>query len=288
MEKKSINSLLDTDKKVISIYNNILGKTEKGNVVIKKLFQKSGLVFARKINGIFSLRLNHTKYHFGNPFSSFINSQDLIKTNSTRESVEKYINWILNSKNNFYVGDISPEDNTVFVFGSNPEGIHGAGAAKVAKEQFGAIYGQGEGLQGNAYALPTKDLRVKENNRFRSISPLQIIENIKKLYKTAKDNPDKEFKIAFRNTVNKSLNGYTGLEMIEMFNRAGETPDNIVFSEEWKKTGLLRNSRAEWIRDILKSGDLKGKPIIYYKELGEPSHANALDYLINFYNWEKN
>ena len=43
--------------------------------------------------------------------------------------------------------------------------------------------------------------------------------------------------------------------------------------------------RAEWIREQLKSGKLKGKPILYYKELGEPSHATALDYLINTYNW---
>ena len=58
----------------------------------------------------------------------------------------------------FYIGNITPEANTIFVFGSNIEGIHGAGAAKVSREQFGAIYGNGEGLQGNAYALPTKDL----------------------------------------------------------------------------------------------------------------------------------
>lgn len=36
-----------------------------------------------------------------------------------------------------YTGDIKPEPNTIFVFGSNPEGRHGAGAAKVAREQFG-------------------------------------------------------------------------------------------------------------------------------------------------------
>ena len=51
-----------------------------------------------------------------------------------------------------YTGNIIPEENTVFVFGSNPEGRHGAGAAKIAKEKFGAIYGQGEGLQGSSYA----------------------------------------------------------------------------------------------------------------------------------------
>lgn len=62
---------------------------------------------------------------------------------------------------NHYTGMITPDANTIFVFGSNPEGRHGAGAAKVAVDRFGAKYGQGEGLQGNSYALPTKDLRSK-------------------------------------------------------------------------------------------------------------------------------
>lgn len=137
----------------------------------------------------------------------------------------------------FYEGNIEPSDDTIFVFGSNPEGRHGAGAAKIAREQFGAIYGQGEGLQGNSYALPTKDLRVKKNNGLRSISETQIIENIKKLYEVAKQNPDKQFKVAYRNTDKTSLNGYTGLEMIDMFTKAGPIPSNIVFSKEWIDTG---------------------------------------------------
>ena len=49
-----------------------------------------------------------------------------------------------------------------------------------------------------------------------------------------------------------------------------------------------KDERANWIREQLKSGELKGKSILYYKELGEPSHATALDYLINKYNWETN
>nr|DAT39777.1 MAG TPA: hypothetical protein [Caudoviricetes sp.] len=72
------------------------------------------------------------------------------------------------------------------MFGSNPEGRHGAGAAKIAVTQFGAKYGIGEGLVGDSYALPTKDLRVKENKGLRSISKEEIINNISNLYKTAK------------------------------------------------------------------------------------------------------
>jgi len=150
----------------------------------------------------------------------------------------------------YYKGNITLTANTIFVFGSNPEGRHGAGAAKVAKDNFGAIYGQGEGLQGNSYALPTKDLRVKENNGFKSISSDEIINSIKKLYSVALQNPIKEFKIGYRNTTEKSLNGYTGLEMIEMFNKAGTPPNNILFSEEWVKTGKLTSFTVPKMENI--------------------------------------
>lgn len=43
----------------------------------------------------------------------------------------------------------------IFVFGSNPEGAHTGGASLTALKQFGAIMGQGEGLQGQSYAIPT-------------------------------------------------------------------------------------------------------------------------------------
>lgn len=47
-------------------------------------------------------------------------------------------------------------DFTVFVFGSNLQGIHGAGAALEAKVLYGAEQGTGVGRTGNAYAIPTK------------------------------------------------------------------------------------------------------------------------------------
>ena len=43
----------------------------------------------------------------------------------------------------------------VFVFGSNAQGMHDGGAARTACRLFGAIYGQGEGMQGQSYAIPT-------------------------------------------------------------------------------------------------------------------------------------
>ena len=43
----------------------------------------------------------------------------------------------------------------IFVFGSNLQGSHGGGAAAIAAKKFGAIWGQGVGLQGQSYGIPT-------------------------------------------------------------------------------------------------------------------------------------
>jgi len=47
--------------------------------------------------------------------------------------------------------------NEIFVFGSNVQGMHLGGAARVAYNKFGAEWGNGEGLQGSSYALPTME-----------------------------------------------------------------------------------------------------------------------------------
>ena len=49
------------------------------------------------------------------------------------------------------------EENEIFVFGSNANGYHGGGAAAVAMHNFSAVWGQGEGLQGKSYAIPTME-----------------------------------------------------------------------------------------------------------------------------------
>lgn len=61
------------------------------------------------------------------------------------------------------------EPGEVFVFGSHITGHHAGGAARQAVERFGAIVGQGEGLQGQSYAIPTmngQDLFRKAIGRF--------------------------------------------------------------------------------------------------------------------------
>lgn len=71
------------------------------------------------------------------------------------KTIEKFENSMNTEKR------ISPDfinylkENEIFVFGSNLEGMHGGGAARVAYNKFGAIWGQGVGLQGQSYGIPT-------------------------------------------------------------------------------------------------------------------------------------
>lgn len=50
---------------------------------------------------------------------------------------------------------LAPDE--VFVFGSNARGMHHGGAARMAYNEFGAEWGNGEGLQGRSYAIPTME-----------------------------------------------------------------------------------------------------------------------------------
>ena len=66
-----------------------------------------------------------------------------------------------NPKTSGTLGRFTPEmirelaPNEIFVFGSNLGGFHGGGAARAAMNLFGAVWGQGVGLQGQSYAIPT-------------------------------------------------------------------------------------------------------------------------------------
>jgi hypothetical protein len=127
-----------------------------------------------------------------------------------------------------YAGIITKlEPHQIFVFGSNTQGRHGAGTALDAVTRFGAINGQARGLQGQSYAIVTKDLTHLKQP---SIEKDEIIRQIYMLYSYARMTPSKEFVIAYSGT-GKNLNGYTPKQMADMF-AAHPIPVNIVFEEK--------------------------------------------------------
>lgn len=81
------------------------------------------------------------------------------------------------------------EQNQIFVFGSNLSGRHGKGAAKTALG-WGAKWGQGAGLQGRTYGIPTKDVNIR-----RTLTVLEIKPFVDDFIKFAKERQDLIFLI---------------------------------------------------------------------------------------------
>ena len=116
------------------------------------------------------------------------------------------------------INSTRPEPDEIFVFGSNLEGRHGAGAAKFAKDNFGAEYGNPSGLQGQSYAIPTKDLKTNKG------LPLSEIQNsIEEFLKFAEANPDKKF---FFSAIGTGLAGHSPAEIASLISRK---PSNVRF-----------------------------------------------------------
>lgn len=110
----------------------------------------------------------------------------------------------------------------IFVFGSNLAGRHGKGAAFYARKHHRAIYGQGVGLQGNSYAIPTKDECLMT-------LPLAIIKKyIDDFIMFAKQNPDMQFDVT---AVGCGLAGYKPHQIAPLFK---EAPLNCLLPEVFK------------------------------------------------------
>jgi hypothetical protein len=126
-----------------------------------------------------------------------------------------------------YIEQLKPHE--IFVFGSNTQGRHGKGSALLAI-RFGAIYGRSRGLQGQTWAIVTKDLT---KSRHPSVPQASIEHQIKLLYVYAEEHWENEFLVAYKG-YGVNLNGYPPAQMAVMF--AGFTiPENIVFEETFYK-----------------------------------------------------
>lgn len=111
----------------------------------------------------------------------------------------------------------------VFVFGSNLAGRHGAGAAKFAVENRGAIYGQGIGYQGNSYGIPTKDQNIET-------LPLDTIESYVDVFLSfAKNHPEMTFQLT---PIGCGLAGYKPTDIAHMFSSAS---GNVLLPDEFKE-----------------------------------------------------
>lgn len=109
----------------------------------------------------------------------------------------------------------------IFVFGSNLRGRHGKGAALTAKQKYGAIQGQAEGLQGNSYAIPTK------NGILQPLPLSQVKEGVDRFVEFAKANMFMTFEVS---RVGCGLAGFIPEQIAPLFKDA---PDNCIFADDF-------------------------------------------------------
>lgn len=113
--------------------------------------------------------------------------------------------------------------NECFVFGANTDGRHGKGAAKFAMQKFGAVWGEGEGLTGRCYALPTVGRRLAK------MSTAQINIHVQRFLKCAKAHPELTFLVTM---VGCGLAGHKTRDIAPMF---AERLPNVILPEEFVK-----------------------------------------------------
>ena len=112
----------------------------------------------------------------------------------------------------------SLQPNEVFVFGSNLRGMHGGGAALIAYRKFGAIMGQGVGLQGQSYGIPTMQGGVE------TIKPY-----VDEFIVFAKQHPTLTFLVT---RIGCGIAGFTDDEISPLFENAHDV-ENIVLPPGW-------------------------------------------------------
>lgn len=154
------------------------------------------------VQGVFNSVINH------------MNSNKSTKPSSIKRISPKWIDKL--------------EEDEIFVFGSNLDGLHGGGAAAVARK-WGAIWGQGVGLQGQTYAIPTMQGGVE------TIKPY-----VDEFLSFAKSKPNLKFLVT---EIGCGIAGFTVEQIAPLFkNVIEENIENIFLPESFNK--ILTNEKT--------------------------------------------
>lgn len=112
--------------------------------------------------------------------------------------------------------------NEVFVFGSNVKGLHYGGAAKAAVEHFGAVMGQGNGIQGKSYAIP-------------SMSGLDVLgEYVKEFCDYARSHAEKRFLVT---PIGCGIAGFTVAQVAPLFKDCRDIDNICLPASFWNVIG---------------------------------------------------
>ena len=155
---------------------------------------------------------------------------DQLRSSSCAERAARWVSY----SDDYYSDRVTPHmvtrlaANEVFVFGSNIHGNHNGGAAGQALQHFGAVMGQAEGRQGNAYAIPTTD----------GIQPVPLFhlrESVERFLYYAAANPDTRFLVTRIGCGNAGL---TVAQVAPLFEQAAALNNVSLPVDFWDYLGL--------------------------------------------------
>lgn len=113
------------------------------------------------------------------------------------------------------------EHHEIIVFGSNLNGNHAGGLARLCADKFGAAEGVGEGATGQCYAFPTLDESMQK------VTEEQLKESVKRLIDFAHN---KSSNIILLTKVGCGIAGFDEDEIKEYFK---DLPANIIKPKGW-------------------------------------------------------
>lgn len=114
----------------------------------------------------------------------------------------------------------SLKDGEVFVFGSNKEGMHGGGAARIAYEKFGAKWGEGIGMTGMCYAIPTMDGSIELIRKY-----------VDDFTEYARSHPELTFLVT---RIGCGIAGWTDAEIAPLFREASKLANVTLPKSFWR------------------------------------------------------
>lgn len=119
-------------------------------------------------------------------------------------------------------------DDEIFVFGSNEQGIHGAGAAKYAYKHKGAKWGVGVGLQGKSYAIPTRTI---VRNTFVTLPLFKIKKYVDEFIDFANNHKWLIFRVT---AIGTGYAKYNHRDIAPLFK---SVPSNVILPNDWSRAG---------------------------------------------------
>ena len=173
---------------------------------------------------------------------SYYRKMSTIQKDMDRMSEEEFLMEKKKMARSYYSDRVTPEKierlapDEVFVFGSNAAGRHAGAAAKFAMDHFGAVWGQGEGLQGQSYAIPTME----------GIPSLR--EAVDRFITFARQNPDLRFLVT---KIGCGVAGYEPRQIAPLFKECIKLENVALPIEFWAVLGL------RMIPDSLKGNNQK-------------------------------